>query len=167
MPLFTRDQLYCRGRPSVKAIFSETPPHTGPLTYSREDKTGKLSLYKLYMIYFEDPSEVGFAEEVFGDIHFWKALTESTSFKYELEEWRWEASEKRKHMAFKAIVQEAKGGKSAFTAAKFLIDEPWIKGRTLQERKKISKRQEEASSKAYQTISVSEDFKRLKEQGIL
>jgi len=115
----------------------------------------------------DDPSEVTFAEEVFGDLFFWQSLTEASFFKKHIEEWRLLASTVRKKEAFKAIINEVKtNGKSSFTAAKYLIEEPWKTGNAM-ERKRNKKLIADSAEAAFSDSTIQSDLKRLKEEGII
>lgn len=168
MPLFSPSDLYTtQNLPIMRALFVEYNG-TGPLTTNRFGREGKINLYELFVsLTLEDPSEVAFAEEVFGDILYWKSLSEDKWFAPKLDEWRFAVAEKRKRLAFKTIVEEAKGGgKSSFTAAKYLIEEPWITGTTASDKKAIARAKEASTSKAYYATEVAKDLERLKEEGL-
>jgi hypothetical protein len=78
------------------------------------------------------------------------------------------ATEKRKSVAFTAIIKEVReSGKSAFTAAKYLIEEPWLVGATATEKKEIAKNRRLSAEKAYSSTAFQEDMTRLREEGIL
>lgn len=169
MPMFTYNDLYNdSGAARTRTLFCEYNPD-GILTLNRFGKEGRVSLYQLYIIHAtEDPSEVQFAEEVFGDILYWKRLQGESFFKSHIAEWRDVAAEKRKQLAFKAVVNEVKTeGRSSFTAAKYLIEEPWRSGSTASEKKAIRKNIEQTAEAAYQNQSLQDDITRLMEEGIL
>lgn len=171
MPLFSLDDLYSENNMQAKtrALFVQVNPE-GPLSVLRKDVDGKINLYKIYMDFcVEDPSEIKFAEAVFGDIVYWKTqLSQDKWFTKYLEEWRMAATEKRKSLAFEAIINEVKDkGKSGFTAAKYLIEEPWLVGATATEKKEIAKTRRLTAEKAYSATAFQEDLNRLKEEGVL
>lgn len=169
MPIFSYADLHTdKNVPKTKEIFCEHNDK-GILTYSRDDKPGKINLYKLYMSFcVEDPSEVKFAEEVFGDIGFWLRLQNAVFFKETLTEWRQHAAEKRKCLAFEAIIKEVKNdGKSSFTAAKYLIEEPWRNGNSVAEKKRLKAEIEKTATNAFISKSAESDYQRLKDEGIL
>ena len=169
MSIFTYKDLYnSRNNMLLREIFSEYNPETGLLTYDKNGKEGKVCLFKLYMAHsVDDPSEVTFAEEVFGDLYFWQCLTESTWFQRHIQEWRYLASVKRKQLAFKAVINEVKtNGKSSFTAAKYLIEEPWKTGNAM-ERKRNKKLVSESAEEAFSDSTIQSDLKRLKEEGVI
>lgn len=138
-------------------------------TVARQPKEGLIPLFKLYMsLAVEDPSEMTFVEEVFGDFGYWMILCDSPRFKPLIEEWRYIASVKRKQKAFKAVMQEVTSEKpSRFAAAKYLIEEPWKGGPTATERKKARKQSQQSTEEAFQQSLVQEDLNRLKEEGLL
>lgn len=169
MPIFTYKELYTElAMPRLRSMFTQVKPES-PLSVSRDDIPGKINLYKIYMdLVIDDPSEVTFAESVFGDIIYWNRLTTDKWFAPYIDEWRFAASEKRKSLAFKAIMSEVKSnGKSSFTAAKYLIEEPWLSGSTASEKKQIAKAKEASTSKAYHAVEFAKDIERLKEEGVL
>lgn len=171
MPLFSNDDLYTDSNnlPRTRILFCQKDAN-GPLSVSRKDIPGKVNLFNLFMeLVVEDPSEVTFAEEVFGDIVYWKEhLSQDLWFKTHLENWRMAATEKRKSLAFKSIIKEVKeSGKSAFTAAKYLIEEPWLVGATASEKKEIAKTRRATTERAYTATAFQEDLARLKEEGVL
>jgi len=169
MPIFSYSDLYNeKNVPRTREVFCEFS-EAGVLTHNRDGKEGKISLYKLYIsLAVDDPSEVTFAEEVFGDLPYWFSLQEAPWFKKHIEEWRLVAAEKRKCQAFKAIINEVKSnGKSAFTAAKYLIEEPWRNGNSVAEKKRIKREIEETTNSAYHSKAIKSDIERLQEEGLI
>lgn len=171
MPFFTRDQLYStNNRKQLRLWFIEyqdRSPVTAVLNYSYEDGyKGTKCLKDIYMQFcVEDPTETNFAEHMFGDVSFWLDVRDEPWVKEFLPLYRKEADTRRKAMAFKAIIKEVKtGSRSAFTAAKFLIDEPWLQGATATEKKEIARRKRETSAEASEASRAVEDFKRLMSQ---
>lgn len=145
------------------SIFLETakPGEIPALTIEAEHPTLPClkSLYLSFAV--RDPTEVTFAEVVFNDLKYWIRLREAKFFKQYVEEWRVLAEEKRKQIAFEAIIKEVEeGGRSSFTAAKYLIEEPW-KPKT----KETQKKKRETSQKAFSVFD--EDIDRLKDAGLL
>lgn len=113
-----------------------------------------------------DPTEYTFAMETFGSWSAWDKIRNSDRRLVKLiEEWRVEADIARKAMAFRSVVEEAQGGKSAFSASKYLIEEPWAtKG---PDGRSARKRAQETASKAFERAGVAEDVKRLREEGLI
>lgn len=168
MAILTYKDLYnSRNNMLLREIFCEHNSEA-MLTFDKNGKEGKINLFKLYMAHsVDDPSEVTFAEEVFGDLFFWQCLTEASFFKRHIEEWRFLASTVRKKEAFKAIINEVKtNGKSSFTAAKYLIEEPWKTGNAM-ERKRNKKLVADSAEAAFSDSTIQSDLKRLKEEGII
>ncbi len=168
MSVFTTKDLYnSRNNMLLREIFSEFNP-SAMLTYSKIGKDGKINLFNLYMAHsVDDPSEVTFAEEVFGDLYFWQCLSEAAWFKPHVEEWRHLAAIKRKQAAFKSILKEVKtNGRSAFSAAKYLIEEPWKFGSAV-ERKKVRKQISDSAEAALSDSTVQSDLNRLKAEGLI
>jgi hypothetical protein len=151
----------------LREIFTEHNPE-GLLTYDKNGKDGKVCLYKLYIAHsVDDPSEVTFADEVFGDLYFWQCLTEANWFQRHIQEWRLIAATIRKREAFKSIINEVRtNGKSSFTAAKYLIEEPWKTGNALQ-RKQNKKLISDSAEAAFSDSTIQSDLKRLKDEGII
>ena len=169
-PMFSRDQLYGEnGHRKSRALFVETSgrPHIDKpfLCLNPNRKEGDyIPLQPLFIsLTVDDPSEATFAETVFGDIPFWESLKTCTWFKDYYEEWAYVAEVKRKSKAFKAIVQEAEDGRSKFTAAKFLIEEPWKDKRN----PKAKARSKKTTEVARMDAEVESDIERLREQGLL
>lgn len=168
MAIFSTKELYnARNNMLLRDIFCEWNPEA-ILTFNKTGKDGKVNLFNLYMAHaVDDPSEVTFAEEVFGDLYFWQCLAESGWFKPHVDEWRHLAAIKRKQAAFKSIINEVKtNGRSAFTAAKYLIEEPWKLG-SATERKKARKQIADTADAALNDSTIQSDLKRLKEQGLI
>lgn len=119
----------------------------------REQKDGYVSLKKLFVDHVvPDPSEATFAQVVFNDVGYWLRVRELKDLKPYIDAWRKEADVIRKSKAFKAMVEEVEtNGKSAFSASKYLIEEPW-KGRSAQARKTSKETTEKAAK------SVKLDF---------
>jgi len=164
MAIFKKEQLWAaNGLPKTNCLFQETKrPGDAPIMSLNGWSDDYPCLRTYYVnLTVDDPSEATFAEEVFGDIRYWFKLRDAKFMSSYLPEWREEADIKRKQKAFKAVFKEVEeNGRSAFTAAKYLIEEPW-KGKTL-EVKKATRR---TTGKA---VSVfDEDLERLREDGVL
>lgn len=165
--LVSSDKLYsASGKMLSRSLFKETNKGDGEpvFTLSPHPQEGLISLRDHFLeLTLSDPSEGEFALFVFGSVRFWNNLKKSTWLQEHLTEWRLEADILRKSKAFKAIVQEVENnGKSAFSAAKFLIDEPW-KAKT-KATKEATKATTEAASNR---VNLSEHLQRLKEKGSL
>lgn len=162
MSMFTRDDLLNdQGRYKTRGLFREVcRPEDEPIfTWSKgTDTHGLINLRDLYIRYsVDDPSEATFAEAVCEDIGWWEEVKTTSWIKGPLSEWRKVATIKRKAKAFQAILKEIEeGGRSSFTAAKYLIEEPWIDKRT----KGAKEAAQETTEKAFE--SVSGDVIRLK-----
>lgn len=172
MALFEREQLYnASNRRLTKMLFYEytTDKSQAILNLSDVDKYGTLSLRRLFIpLVVEDPTEHLFAETVFGDYGFWVFLQEQTQSwtKDLLNQWRREADVERKSMAFKAILGEVRSGKSAYQAAKYIIEEPW-KVKTAPDKRKARKEARETAQEAFENAGVAEDIARLKAEGFI
>lgn len=170
MAILSHSDLHnASGKPYSRDLFVEWNKEA-ILSLAKEPKNGAVSLYKLFVALTEDdPSETMFAEEVFGDVGFWLRLQESPFISSELVEWRKVVAQKRKQKAFAAIIKEVKeGGRSSFSAAKYLIEEPWkLTGTPVASRKKIAKDIAESAEKAFEDASITHDMQRLKEAGLM
>lgn len=175
MPICTKEQLYGSNNvPRTKDIFYEhrfTGKSEGAnaiFTVANVPAEGYIPLKKLYMSFcVEDPSEITFCDEVFGDFHYWSCLQEASLFKPILETWRYEASVRRKQLAFKEVIKELKEGKASFQAAKYLVEEPWKGGPTAADRKKAKAKSQESAEEAFQNSQIQDDVKRLRDSGII
>jgi len=170
MALFTRDQLYGkRNTKYTKHLFHEFNPEGGLLNLSNEPKNDSIPLRSIFIpMVAKDPTEVEFAEYVFGDYEFWEYLQRrSVSWigPY-LDDWRMKADVKRKSMAFNVIMQELQEGKSSYQAAKYLIEEPW-KVKDSEDKRATRKKVRETAEQAFEESGVSEDLKRLRENGLI
>lgn len=165
MAILTRDQIYTPlNKRKEQSLFVETCAyHNEPIFTVRDEKEGYISLRKLYIQYVSvDPSEASFAEAVFGDVGYWLHLRENKTLKPFFDEWRVEAEVIRKSMAFKSIVEEVQTkGRSSYSAAKFLIEEPWKDKRN----PKVKEESKETTSRA--SLQVKSDIERLQEEGLL
>jgi hypothetical protein len=102
-----------------KVLFNLTRQHkpNGPVpTYS---------LYRLYMNYaVKDPTEVTFAQEVFGDWEHWQLIRNAHPVKEYIGKWEEEAEIKRKSHLVSHLNDIVKNDpKNSFQAAKFLLKE--------------------------------------------
>jgi hypothetical protein len=116
----------------------------------------------------DDPTEVEFSDAVFGSWEVWDKIRNSDKrIVAAVEKWRKEADIRRKAIAFKTIVQEVKSqGRGALSAAKYLLEEPWLKGNTPDGRKSKAEARENAKD-AFERTGVAEDIKRLREEGLI
>lgn len=147
------------------SLFFETcRPGDNPVMGLQYSKNHLPSLRELYVLYVvDDPSEATFAEEVFGDVFYWTKLREAPFLQDYLKQWDVVVQVKRKQKAFKAVVSEVEdGGRSALTAAKYLIEEGWRQDKT----KKAVKAKVDSTSKEAANF-FKDDVERLKEDGLL
>jgi len=152
------------GQPRTRSLFVETCIEGDkPVLSLRGNVAGYPCLRDVYVpLVAEDPSEVSFVEAVFdGDTRWWLRMKKAKWMQEFLVEWNELADIKRKQLAFEAIVREVReNGRSAFTAAKYLIEEPW-KGNTKEVKETKQKTTNEAAN------YFKEDFIRLKDEGLL
>jgi len=144
MAMFSDDVFYSStGVRRTRALFKEvaSTDDSPVFTLGKSDGTGEyISIRNLYIKFcVDDPSETNFSETIFGDVGLWLNISKCTWMAPHLEEWRMVCDTKRKAMAFEAVINEVKtSGKSAFSAAKFLIDEPWkVKRAPVRQRNKV------------------------------
>lgn len=163
-PMFPKELTHSKmGKKKTSSMFVETAkPGDNPfLTLGSNKKY--ISLRDLFIKYVtDDPSEVSFAEIVFGEYDFWLNLSECKWLEDHVTQWRRITDARRKAKAFSAIVQEIDNdGRNAFAAAKYLIQEPWKDKRD----PKVKKDSEETTKEAYREFHG--DIDRLKESGLL
>ena len=165
MSILSREDLYTEHNvPKTASNIKELARDTdNPVFTLYPELEGYISLQKLFVsLTIDDPTEVNFAEEVFGDVGYWMILQKVAKLKPHIEKWREIAEMKRKQKAFKAIINEVEHeGKGKLQAAKFLIEEPWKNKRIKTTREASKKTTERAFN------SVSDDYKRLREEGLL
>ena len=163
MALFDKDQLYsAQGHKLTRSLFVETAVagDTPIMTLSVHEKEGYTNLRTIFIeLVSDDPSEYTFAEAVFGDYAHWNNITKASWMKPYLDEWRMCADVKRKAMGFDAAVREIKGkGRSAFAAAKFLIEEPWKDKRNPKTKEAVKKSTKTAASEVDKDVARLKDF---------
>jgi hypothetical protein len=160
-----KEQLWTpKGKAKTQSLFKEFAQYNQePVFTLNGNASGDLINFKdlFVSLVTNDPSESVVGEVVFGDMRYWMKLREWPPIQPYLEEWRAICDVKRKQKAFEAIIAEVETrGKSAFSAAKYLIEEPW-KGRTKATKEKVNRTTKEARS------VFEEDVERLSEQGLL
>lgn len=157
-----RDQLYtCNNVLKVLCLIKELcKPGDTPIFTLRDEKEGLESLRNLFVsLTINDPTEATFAETVFNDVGYWLKAREIVRLKSHLDEWREEADVKRKAIAFESIINEVRTqGKSAFSAAKYLIDEPYKPSKTKEAKTQVKKTTEKAKSIFKDDLSNLEEF---------
>lgn len=132
MPLFPIDVLRSsNGVRKTRSLFKEVckidDVPVMSLSHNVERLDSMVPLRPIYLgMVVDDPTEYDFADYVFGDYTQWVQISESTWMKDYLDEWRMVADVQRKQKAFKALLSEIdKGGRNAYGAARFFIEEPW------------------------------------------
>lgn len=165
IPSFKKEQLWTwQGKPRTSGLFVETCRHGDePIASLRGNVEGYPCIRDVYVnLTAMDPSEQTFVDAVFdGEMRWWLIVRNSAFFKQFIEEWELLADIKRKQMAFQAVVEEVKNsGRSAFSAAKYLIEEPWKPKDTKTEAKRRA-----TTKEAYR--AVNDDVKRLREEGLI
>lgn len=154
LPL-SRDLLYTANSRAIVLTHIAEVCRIGdkPIFTAKAHKRDLISLEELYVEYcVDDPSEATFALAVFGDISYWMTARELPKMKPWVEHWREVADIHRKSMAYKAVINEVKeGGRSAFSAAKYLIDEPNKNKQDPAVRKQVKKTKEAAKQDALES----------------
>lgn len=176
MPLFDQEQL--RTSKNViytKALFWELSydnPTNCIFTLKEHDVTSPagetyLSFSKLFIpLAVEDPTHATFAEAVFGSWDVFTKIYNAPQLQQYFEKWEREAQVKRKAMAFQALVQEVREqGKGSLQAAKYIIEEPWIKDKT--DGRGARKRSRQTTQEAYEQTGLQDDIERLRDEGLI
>ena len=178
MPILSVDQFKSdQGVVRTKSLFYELSYDSTDFAvfttkeddYTTNDGRELLSFHKLFVdLTTDDPTETVFSDTVFGSWDAWDKIRNSEKRIVALvEKARTEAAIRRKAQAFRVISDEVKnGGKSAFTAAKYLIEEQWVKGQTPDARA-ARKDARETAEEAFKRSGIAEDLKRLKEEGLI
>jgi hypothetical protein len=123
-----------------------------------------LSLPKVYLEYcVNDPTEYTFAQALFGSWSVWAQLQKTKNLQNILSALREEVTVARKAIAFGTLADQAS---SNVTAAKYLIEEPWVSGNGTDGRKNRQKVRETADQ-AFHKSGIEEDVKRLKDSGLI
>jgi len=107
-----------QGKYKTQMMFKEWYPNEGMYT-----------LHELREKYLEiaDPLEYTFATTYFEDWAHWEHLCTIEWFKKEVSKWRSELAVKMQAEGLALIVDEVRNeGKSAFNAAKFLVNKDWV-----------------------------------------
>lgn len=168
MPLLSHNQMYAsNGLPTFAPLIYELcmsrsnaqRPSDKAIFTIRQEKEGLISLKKLFVSHTsEDPTEVSFAEAVFGDVGYWLRMREQKEISKLLPPWREEADVIRKAKAFQVLITEVTHeGKNAFAASKYLIEEPW-KGRTKAAVKAKRETTQQAVNLVKDDIEVMKEF---------
>lgn len=161
MALIPQDKLITKsGQRRTRALFKETcMPSDEPVASLGRTTGGLLCIRDLFVEYVApDPTEYDFAMHVFGDYAHWKLIAGTPWMKDYLDEWRETADVKRKRDAFQSVLEEAQGGKSKFSAAKFLIEEPWKDKRNKETRSRSKRTSEKASEEYKEDVARLKDF---------
>lgn len=167
-PMFPKEMLYnASGKKKTQSLFIETKRQGDEpfLSLKPQKDNGMVSLRDLFIqLVVDDPSEVTFAEVVFGDYEFWQNLLKCNWMDEHVKIWRSITDAKRKSKAFKSILSEVENdSRNAYSAAKYLIEEPWKDKRNKQTKQQV----QETAEEGYKASGVSSDIKRLRESGLL
>lgn len=164
MALFKPEQLHSsQGHRLTRSLFFETKRGDDKpiMSLGRLEREGLVHLPPIYLeLTVDDPSEYTFAEYVFGSYAHWKQIAESYWMQSFIDEWRLEADVKRKSDAFRQIYKEATDdkGKSSYSAAKYLIEEPWVDKREKRNKERNKKSTLAASKEIRADVARLQDF---------
>lgn len=164
MALFEPHQLHSsQGHRLTRSLFREScrQGDVPIMSIGRHPQPDLVHLPPIFLeLTVDDPSEFTFAEYVFGSYAHWQQIVESTWMQPFIEEWRMEADVKRKSNAFKQIYKEATNpaGKSSYSAAKYLIEEPWVDKREKRNKERNKKSTLAASKEIRADVARLQDF---------
>jgi hypothetical protein len=123
-----------------------------------------LSFPKVYLEYcVDDPTEYNFALGLFGSWNVWRIIEKTRGVQNILPDLREEVTVARKAKAFSTLGREAE---TNVTAAKYLIEEPWVSGKGTDGRKNRQKVRETADQ-AFHKSGIEDDVQRLKDSGLI
>ena len=177
-PLFTYEQLKNeKGVIRTKSLFYEyayDDPQFAIFTIKDTDhqtSEGRplMSLSKKFIeLTVDDPTEVLFADKLFGSWEVWDKIRNSDKrIVAKLEKWRKESVIRRKSLAFQTLVNEIKTqGRGALASSKYLLEEPW-KAKGGADGRKVRKESAETAQEAFERDGLKEDLKRLKDGGLM
>lgn len=174
MSTFKNDSGALRTQSLFYELSYDNPEHA-VFTLKEDDielPSGKKA-HSLRLLYLaratSDPTEYEFALGVFGSWDVWTRLSKAPKIRDAVQKWRDEAAVRRKAMAFQSVVTEVRdGGKSSFTAAKYLIEEPWkVKDARTADGRKARKEVAATAEQAFERAGINEDLKRLKQEGLI
>lgn len=161
-----KEQFYnTSGRALSRNLFLETSNDPAQVMYTLRDHPheGYPSLYEAYME-LEDPTEFEFAQKYLAGWAHWQMLANSSFFKEYIQRWRWELDLQIKSKALRRVTEEAKKGKNAFSANRFLIQSGWLSEREPKAavgRPTMERIKEEAAKLVELDQEILEDHKRL------
>lgn len=114
-----------KGKYITRACFDELPRlenYTPTFTLSAEDHDGLLSMEKLFLKYYTDPTEYLFVQEVFeGDFKHWETMKTAQIIKEYYEDWKQKALKKLQSEVMQKLIESAIE-KNNIQAIKYLLD---------------------------------------------
>ena len=157
------------GKVITKGLFYELtydkPVHHVFTLKDDDINSGNRMLYSLKKLYLnlvpDDPTEYTFAKAVFGEWEIWETIKNSPLLKPYVTKWTNEAHVKIKSGAVKAIIEEAKGGRNAYQAAKLLLERGWIERETATAVKERARKEQEKQMDDEAFESIKGDAERL------
>lgn len=140
------------------------------LSFRQRDHTElALSLYKLYMHDFADPTEYVFAEEVLGEWEHWETLADSHFMREYIDKWREELKVQELSKLYARLQQDALNpdSRTSTSTAKFLVDKlEKTAGVKVGRPKGSKKKQETTRTKPVVLSSFEEDYERIKRRNV-
>ena len=126
-----------------------------------EDHDGLVSMEKLYLQFYKDPTEYSFVKEVFeGDWEHWYQMRESKLVAPLYARWKHDAEAKLYAEAMKQVVSTAfdENNKNSFAALKWLIE----RGNKNTTTKSVGRPKKEKKEPEIDTSDLLKDLERLK-----
>ena len=130
-------------------------------TIEPEDNNGLISMERLYMEHYRDPTEYTFVRDVFdGDMKHWEAFKNGTFIKEHYDRWRSAACAKLASEATEKIVNIAfdDNNRNQFTALKYLVE----KDNKPTTRNSVGRPKKEPKAPDFNSRDIMEDIARLK-----
>lgn len=109
----------------LTSLLKDIPNGLSDARYTTEE------LHKLYMLYFNDPTEVDFVDNCLdGDFGWWERCKKANIFVSIYKEWRTEAKQRYLHKNVKdiACIAADENNKARFAALKYLCDTGFVDG---------------------------------------
>ena len=163
--VLTKSLFYELCYDSQFAVFTTKEiPNSSPIT-------GELIQIRKIFIdhYVADPTEVSFADAVFGSWKAWSKIRSSDKRLVKLlEEWRDEGTVRRKAMAFTTVLDTATSEKAnAFSAAKYLIEGGWDTTKSGKDGRSKRQRDRDTANEAFDRSGIEDDLQRLRNNGLV
>ena len=161
MPLIKHEDMYTSsGQRRTRALFRETAMSSdSPVAALGKQPGDLIPVRDLFIeLVSPDPTEYEFSDLLLGDYAHWKLIADATWMKDYIDEWRMICDVKRKSEAFRSVLKEAKDGRSAFSASKYLIEEPWKDKRNPQTKAQVKESTQRAKDTIASDVARLRDF---------